>query len=101
LEYLVHWKGYGIEEDEWRLAGDVKGSKQLVSKFHCRNPEALQHISTLDFANLPFCPISNFNDTPDMVPLGWATGHHVSGCHTFEGVVNARVFPIQFPLNHD
>ena len=43
LEYLVHWKGYGIEEDEWRLAEDVRGSKWLVSEFHCRNPEAPQH----------------------------------------------------------
>src|SRR5882724_68357 len=55
LEYLVCWKGYGIEEDEWRPAKDVKGSRWLVSEFHHRNPEALQHISTLDFTNLPFC----------------------------------------------
>jgi len=27
LEYLVHWNGYGIEEDEWRPAKDVKGSR--------------------------------------------------------------------------
>jgi len=24
LKYLVYWKGYGIEEDEWRPAEDVK-----------------------------------------------------------------------------
>jgi len=27
LEYLVCWKGYGVEEDEWRLAEDVKGMR--------------------------------------------------------------------------
>jgi len=27
LEYMVHWKGYGVEEDEWRLAKDVKGTR--------------------------------------------------------------------------
>ena len=25
LEYLVCWKGYGVEEDEWRPVKDVKG----------------------------------------------------------------------------
>jgi len=37
-------EGYGIEEDKWRLAKDVKSSKWLVSEFHCRNPEAPQHM---------------------------------------------------------
>src|SRR5882724_5201111 len=87
LQYLVCCKGYGIEEDKWRQAKDVKGSRWLVSKFHHRNPEALQHTSTLNFTNLPFHPISNFTKTPDMVPSGWATG-----CDTFEGGVNVRVF---------
>jgi len=68
LEYLVCWMGYGIEEDKWRLAGDVKGSKWLVSNFHHRNPEAPQHISTLNFSNLQFHPISKFTNTPDTVP---------------------------------
>src|SRR5882724_4708899 len=101
LEYLVHWKGYGIEEDEWRLAKDIKGSRQLVSEFHHRNPEAPQNISTLDFANLPFLPILNFTDTPDTVPSGWATGCHASGCCTFEVGVNVRVFPIKCPSNYN
>src|SRR5882724_3049348 len=85
LEYLVHWKGYGVEEDEWRPVEDVKGSRQLISKFHHWNSEAPQHISTLNFSNLPFHPLSNFTDTPDTVPSGWAMGHCTSGCHTFEG----------------
>src|SRR5882724_6781967 len=96
LEYLVSWKGYRVE-DEWRPVKDIKGSRRLVSEFHCRNSEAPQHISTLDFSNLPFCPLSNFTDTPDTVLSGWAMGCHASGHRTFEGGVNVRVCPIQHP----
>jgi len=34
VEYLVPWKGYGVEEDKWCPACDVQGSKQLIAKFH-------------------------------------------------------------------
>jgi len=27
LEYLVFWKGYGVEEDQWRPARDIKGAR--------------------------------------------------------------------------
>src|SRR5882724_5791436 len=77
LEYLVCWKGYRVEEDEWRPAKDIKGARQLVLEFHHRNPEVPQYISSLDFASLPLLPISNFINTPDTVPSGWATGHHM------------------------
>ena len=40
VEYLVCWKGYGVEEDEWRPVRDVQGSKQLVTEFHCTYPQA-------------------------------------------------------------
>jgi len=40
LKYFIWWKGYGIEEDEWRSSEDVKGVGRLVTKFHRRNPEA-------------------------------------------------------------
>jgi len=79
LEYLVHWKGYRVEEDKWRPAEDIKGHEMTVVEFHRRNPEAPQYILSLDFASLPFHPITNFTDTPDMVPSGWAIGHCTSG----------------------
>src|SRR5882672_2249324 len=91
LEYLVRWKGYSIEEDEWRPSDDVKGAKRLVSEFHQQNPKAPQHISAIDFSKLPFCPLTNFTDTPDTVPTDWATGRCASGHRTFEGGVNVRV----------
>ena len=34
VEYLVRWKGYGVEEDKWRPVHDLQGSKQLVAEFH-------------------------------------------------------------------
>jgi len=68
LEYLVCWKGYGIKEDEWRPVEDIKGARQMVAEFHHRNPEVPQYIWSLDFASLPFHPIANFTDTPDMLP---------------------------------
>ena len=69
LEYLIHWNGYAIKEDEWRPSKDVKGVRRLITDFFQRNPKALQHISALDFSKLPFHLITNFTDTPDTVPL--------------------------------
>ena len=93
LKYLVWWKGYGIEEDKWRPSEDVK-VKRLVSEFHRQNPEAPQHISAIDFSELPFCPLTNFIDTPDTVPLDWATSLCMLSCHAFEEGVNVRVCSI-------
>jgi len=90
LEYLVHWKGYGIKEEKWRPAEDVQGLRWLMSEFHCRDLEVPQHISALDFTNLPFCLITNLTDTADMVPSDWAKGYCMLGHHTFEGGVNVR-----------
>ena len=40
VEYLVCWKGYGVEEEEWRPAHNVQGSKQLIAEFHLTYPQA-------------------------------------------------------------
>src|SRR6266481_5629894 len=42
IEYLVHWKGYGVKEDEWWPVQDIWGSKRLVATFHQAHPEAPQ-----------------------------------------------------------
>uniref|UniRef100_A0A8C5LYT0 Polyprotein n=1 Tax=Leptobrachium leishanense TaxID=445787 RepID=A0A8C5LYT0_9ANUR len=38
LEYLVHWTGYGPEEDSWVSAADVH-APALVRDFHMANPK--------------------------------------------------------------
>ena len=40
VEYLVCWKGYGVEEDEWHPVCDVQGSKQLIAECHYTHPQA-------------------------------------------------------------
>jgi len=65
-----------------------------MSEFHCQNPEALKHISAIDFTNLPFLPITNLTDAPDTVPSYWAIGQCMSGYHTFERGAIVRVFPL-------
>ena len=85
LEYLICWKGYGIEEDKWRPLEDVKGVRRLITKFHRRNPEAPQHISAIDFSTLPFHPLTNFMDTLHTFPSGWAMCWHMCRHHAFEG----------------
>ena len=40
VKYLVCWKGYGVEEDEWHPSQDVQGSKWLIAKLHCIHLQA-------------------------------------------------------------
>ena len=40
VEYLVRWKGYGVEEDEWQPSQNIRGSKRLVAEFHRTHPQA-------------------------------------------------------------
>jgi hypothetical protein len=40
LEYLVHWKGYGIKDRTWQSAEDLTNAQDLISRFHVSYPRA-------------------------------------------------------------
>ena len=47
LQYLIHWKGYNLEDNSWEPASVIfKDAPLVVSKFHDDHPSAIQHAST-------------------------------------------------------
>jgi hypothetical protein len=74
LEYLIRWKGYGAEEDQWRPAKDVSGARRLVMEFHKQNPEAPRHISATTYTTLPFQAFQNFTEPPKRTLSDWTKG---------------------------
>lgn len=40
--YLVHWKGYGIEERTWEPLGNLENCLDLVDEFHLKHPKAVR-----------------------------------------------------------
>jgi len=38
LQYLVGWKGYGLEERTWEPAENLENAKEAVAAFHLRHP---------------------------------------------------------------
>jgi hypothetical protein len=41
LEYLVHWKGYGIADRTWQPANDLANAQDSIAKFHASYPRAV------------------------------------------------------------
>jgi hypothetical protein len=39
IQYLVHWKGYGNEHDQWLSKTNLEGSAELIEEYHQRFPE--------------------------------------------------------------
>jgi len=39
IEYLIHWKGYGHDEDTWEPIKNLMNCQQLVQQFHLRHPD--------------------------------------------------------------
>jgi len=58
LQYLVKWKGYGIEGNTWEYSENLNHAPEKVTEFHTKNPGAPRRIRTLAFSSIPFHPIS-------------------------------------------
>src|SRR5882724_9110155 len=81
------------DQGKWRPAEDVQGSKQLVSEFHCSNPETPQHISALDFTISPSAQSPTSLTLPTQPHQTGLQGiAHLDATH-LRGRVNVRVFP--------
>jgi hypothetical protein len=40
MQYLVHWKGYGIDERSWLSIDELTNAQEAVKLFHDNNPDA-------------------------------------------------------------
>lgn len=38
VEYLMRWKGYGLEDDQWVRKDDLQGSLELIEAFERNRP---------------------------------------------------------------
>ena len=84
LQYLMKWKGYGPEHNEWIPEENAANSKELVTKFHKEHPNAPRRISASSFRQLPFHKYSR----PQKGKLfDWHTGHFVETTNLEEGVM--------------
>jgi len=59
LQYLVKWKGYGIEGNTWEYSENLDHAPEKVMEFHTKNPGAPCRIRALAFGSIPFRPISH------------------------------------------
>jgi hypothetical protein len=39
IEYLIHWKDYGHDEDTWEPSKHLTHCQQLIQQFHLRHPD--------------------------------------------------------------
>jgi hypothetical protein len=73
LQYLVKWKGYGPEENEWIPEGDAKHAKREIAKFHLTQPNAPRRISATIWKTLQFRPYENLTNAPPSL-YDWTDG---------------------------
>jgi transposase InsO family protein len=57
LEYLVHWKGYPREEQEWLKAAELQNAPQSIAEFHRKHPAAPRPMPVM---RLRFQALQNF-----------------------------------------
>jgi len=73
LHYLVHWKGYPIEEQTWEPVANITAAKDLVNNFHKEHPSAPRPIVR---GSVRFTAYENFTE-PTFAPhmlFNWSDG---------------------------
>ena len=59
LEYLIRWKGYGIEHDEWVPAKNVQNAPEALAEYHCQHPAAPRNLRAVHFDSIAFWDITS------------------------------------------
>jgi len=73
LEYLVRWKGFPLEEREWKKASELTHAKEVVAEFHRAHPAKPRPMPTM---KLRFRRLRNLT-TPTDIPhylFNWEDG---------------------------
>ena len=78
LQYLVHWKGYPHEDNQWLPRSQLLIScPDIISLFHSSHPSAPRPLDSISFASLHFRPISNITTPPPDIDLSWPDGTYL------------------------
>ena len=56
LQYLVKWKGFGIEYNSWKPWDSVH-APDLIVEFYQKHPGAACKVRVIDFSAIPFCVV--------------------------------------------
>jgi len=73
LEYLVQWKGFPREEQEWKTTAELSHAKEAVADFHRLHPASPRPMPTI---KLRFRRLENFT-APNPMPhhlFNWENG---------------------------
>lgn len=73
LEYLVSFKGYGPEENEWLPEENLENAKEAIADFRRKNPGAPRRISAVVMNELMFRAYENLTQPPPSAPISSIT----------------------------
>ena len=71
LKYLVHWKGYPIEERTWEPVENLSNSQEYIDEFHKKHPSAPRRADT---SRIRFHKIVSDNIPRQPILFDWTDG---------------------------
>ena len=68
IEFLVHWKGWSVDDRTWQSEKDLANAKEAIRDFYASKPSAPRRLrmSFVDFASLGFVPYENITDSKSL-----------------------------------
>ena len=62
--FLVQWKGYGEEHDQWEPEMNLAHAKEAIEEFYAKHQDAPRRINANLFHSIDWRPLVNFTDPP-------------------------------------